>query len=246
MKVNNEILTVLSNAQTDGNALKLTGQLDRNTYQQVNKVIEAAGGKWNKKLKAHIFEGDAADAMEQILLTGEVTVPQNFGYFPTPEPIVRRLIDLAGIKPGMRVLEPSAGQGAIAQEVAKITDVDCIELLPKNVAILNNLNLPGMIYPGDFLKMPAVPAYDRIVMNPPFAKQDDIKHVLHALKFLKPNGKLVSVMSASILFRQNRLTADFRTLLDDCYSGVEELPEGAFKESGTMVRTVIVSILGAT
>ena len=35
--------------------------------------------------------------------------------------------------------------------------------------------------------------FDRIVMNPPFANADDIKHIMHALKMLKPGGRLVAI-----------------------------------------------------
>lgn len=79
-------------------------------------------------------------------------------------------------------------------------------------------------------------------MNPPFSRQADIKHVSHALKFLKPNGRLVSVMASSMTFRSNKLTTEFRELIDLRNGWIEKLPEGAFKSSGTMVNTVIVVI----
>lgn len=81
-------------------------------------------------------------------------------------------------------------------------------------------------------------------MNPPFGRQADIKHVSHALKFLKPGGLLVSVMASSVTFRSNKLTTDFRQLIVDRGGHIKELPEGAFKSSGTMVNTVIVVIPG--
>lgn len=244
MKINNDVLTVLSNSEISGNTLKLTGQLDRKLYVKTNEVLEAAGGKWNRKAKAHIFPDDATEIIEQIILTGEITKPQDFGYFPTPEPIVEQLIGLANVKTGMSVLEPSAGQGNIAKEIAKITNVDCVELLPENVKKLDELELPGDVFVSNFLNLKPFQVYDRIVMNPPFAKQDDIRHVTHALKFLKPNGKLVSVMSASVVFRTNKLTCEFRDLVLDRDGEIIPLPEGSFKQSGTGVNTVIVVIPG--
>lgn len=248
MRVENDVLSVLSAADVSGNALTLTGQLDRQLYTKTNKVIEAAGGKWNRKAKAHIFDGDAAERIEQIILTGDVVVPKDdFEYFPTPDDVVSRLIEEANILDGMMVLEPSAGQGAIAKAVhsaAKDVMVDMYELMPANNDILHSLNLrlSGIGEPTDFLTVEPKPVYDRVVMNPPFGKQADIKHVLHALEFLKPNGLLVSVMAAGVLFRQNKLTVDFRQLVEDRGGFIEELPDGAFKTSGTMVRTVIVVI----
>lgn len=248
MKISNDVLDVLSNATTSGNALSLSGQLERGLYQRANKVIEAASGKWNRKAQCHLFDGDAADAVDQIILTGEVTVKQDFGYFPTPEVIVDQLIDLAELIPGMHVLEPSAGQGAIAIKALRVgARVDCVELLPENVRALTSAiaaaRVNATVEMIDFLTIPPVQCYDRVIMNPPFARQADIHHVNHAMKFLKPDGILVSVMSAGVMFRTNRLTIDFKNKVDANDGEIIPLPEGSFRESGTMVNTVIVKMV---
>lgn len=245
MNVDNEVLAVLSRAATDGQALTLVGQLDRNLYTRTNKVLEAAGGKWSKKAKAHLFDMGAAEAMEQIILTGQVTVPQDFGYFPTPPDVVGRLMEIAQIEAGMLALEPSAGRGNIVDALERAgAKVDAIELLGKNVEALIKQGAAVCVTEGDFLTMAPDPVYDRVVMNPPFAKQDDIRHVLHALKFLKPGGLLVTVMASAVTFRDNKLTQDFRDLVRARGGDIEAVEEGAFKSSGTMVRTVIVTIPG--
>jgi predicted RNA methylase len=244
LRVENDVLAVLSVAETVGNSLVLTGQLDRKLYERTNKVIEAAGGKWNRKAKSHLFEDDAATRIDQIILSGEVEIPKDeFNYFPSPPDVVAKLIDLACIQSGMHVLEPSAGRGAIANACAELgCVVDCCELMRDNyLKLCENTNLRH-VKPIDFLTLEPNPIYDRVVMNPPFAKQADIKHVLHALKFLKPDGMLVSVMAAGVMFRDNQLTRDFRQLVEESYGFFEELPDGAFKASGTMVSTVIVVI----
>ncbi len=247
MKVDNEVLAVLSRADTNGTHLTLVGQLDRSLYTRTNKVLEAAGGKWNKKAKAHVFDGFADDAMEQVILTGEITVvKQEFGFFPTPPDVVARLIELSDIKDGMAALEPSAGTGNIVGMLYQAgAEVFAVELLEANVAALKRQDLCTSITWGDFLAQPPMPDFERVVMNPPFAKQADIHHVLHALKFLKPDGLLVSVMSASVTFRDNKLTTDFRDLVRARGGDIEAVADGAFKSSGTMVNTVIVIIPGA-
>ncbi len=263
MKVANEVLNVLATAEFAGPRLMLTGQLDRKLYISTNAVLEAAGGKWDRKAKAHVFPVDAADAMEQIIQTGEVTliktIQQDFGYFPTPAPVVARLMELAQVTPTMGVLEPSAGQGAIVLALLdRTTDVMAYELLEANCeklvkAVREDPTKGGMcmVVQQDFLAKEPMPStsrlgfYDRVVMNPPFAKQADIKHVLHALKFLKPDGLLVSVMSAGVTFRDDKLTQSFRDLVRAREGEIEALDDGAFKSSGTMVRTVIVTISGA-
>lgn len=248
MRVDNEVLNVLSAAECHGKNLVLTGHLDRNLYTRTNKVLEAAGGKWNRKEKAHIFDIDASERIEQIILTGDVVVPKDdFEFFPTPPEVVRHVIHFADIRDGMIVLEPSAGKGAIAKaahDAAANVLIDMYELMPANNDALHalNLRLSGIGKPVDFLTVEPNPVYDRVVMNPPFGRQADIRHVTHALKFLKPGGMLVSVMSSSVTFRSNKLTSDFRHLVEGRGGHIEALPDGAFKSSGTMVNTVIVVI----
>lgn len=49
-------------------------------------------------------------------------------------------------------------------------------------------------------------------------------------------------MSASVTFRDNKLTTAFRDLVDDRGGSIEPNDQGAFKESGTLVNTVTVVI----
>ena len=80
-------------------------------------------------------------------------------------------------------------------------------------------------------------------MNPTFARQLDIDHVLHALKFLAPKGLLVSVVSAGAQQRTNAKTRDFHAQLARAGRVTwEDVEDGAFKESGTNVCTRIVTV----
>jgi type I restriction-modification system DNA methylase subunit len=241
-------LAILSAVACDGNAARITGgQLDRKTYEKINKVLEAAGGKWNKGAKAHLFSGDAADALEPILLTGEYVRAQNFGFFETPPAITDLLMERAQIANHHRVLEPSAGRGAIAFIVAPYAgDIDCIEIQAKNVDLISPQMTPGMtVTLADFLTVTPHRSYDRIIMNPPFAppRGADVLHVTHALKFLRPGGVLVSVMSAGVTFRQDRAFIAFRELVTAHDGKIESLPDGSFQASGTMVNAVVVTLL---
>lgn len=247
MQIETAVLNALGNAQINGSVLKLVEQMDRSLYVRTNKVLEAAGGKWNRKAGGHVFEGDAAAAMDLIILTGEInttkTKAQQFGYFPTPFDLGNRVIALAQIHPGMTVLEPSAGRGALAYlAAAEGAHVDCVELMDANFSALENGMKLRSIRQADFLTLEPTEKYDRVVMNPPFDKQADLRHVLHAMTFLKDGGRLVSVMAAGVTFRTNRLTTEFRDLVDQRGGVIEPVPEGTFKESGTSVNTVVVTI----
>jgi hypothetical protein len=83
--------------------------------------------------------------------------------------------------------------------------------------------------------------FDRILMNPPFSRQADVDHVLHAHSLLAPAGRLVAIMSAGVTFRCNGKTEALRSLIEK-HGAIESLPEHAFRESGTDVRTVLVTI----
>lgn len=242
MKVEQDVLAVLSRCAMTGDRLQIAGQLDRKMYEKVNKVLEAAGGRWNRGAKAHIFPGEAADIIDAVIISGEIATAQEFGVFFTPPAVVAQMIRLAEIKQGMRVLEPSAGVGNIARELAKMAKVECIEILPKHAEALCQSGLYEAVLCMDFLQTSPVPSFDRVVMNPPFAKQADIDHVTHALKFLKPGGRLVTVMSAGVMFRENRKTLDFTEMVNGCGGDFLKLPENAFKESGTGVNTVLAVI----
>ena len=79
-------------------------------------------------------------------------------------------------------------------------------------------------------------------MNPPFAKGADVRHVMHAIKFVKSGGRLVAIMSAGVPGRRDKATVAFRAKLEAAGGWFTDVPEGAFKASGTDVRTVIAVI----
>lgn len=240
MNITNDILAVLSNAEISGNIVKLMcGQLERKMYLEVNDVLENIGGKWDRKAKGHVFDEDPTDRLETVFLTGEIVPPKKYGYFPTPPVLAMRVVELARLEKGMTVLEPSAGQGALALEAARIVgkeNIDCVELLEANVKVLREKGFKAQ--QCDFPTIKPKP-YDRVIMNPPFERQQDIDHVLHAYRCLKKGGILVSIMSSGVTFRENKKTVEFRKLLD----WFEPNPEGSFKASGINVNTVTV-VLG--
>ena len=137
MRIKDEVANVLANSKIEENRLYLPiEQLERSLYMAVNKVLEAIGGKWNRKAKAHLFESSPEEIVEEVLQAGEYTHAKNeYNFFETPEPLAKRLIDLAGIKEGS-ILEPSAGRGAIA----KLMNCDCIELEESNRKFLTELS----------------------------------------------------------------------------------------------------------
>jgi len=238
-KVDNIVLGVLSSGEIDGNVFRLNcGQLERKVYIAVNKVLENIGGKWDRKLKGHVFDTDPTEKLEEVMLTGEtVNEKQFYQFFETPKELAMRIIETADIGETMTVLEPSAGLGAIVKFIpATVSKILCCELDPQKADVLRKEGF--CVQAGDFLEE-MFEGVDRVVMNPPFTKQQDIDHVLKAYDCLRDGGRLVSVMSPGFTFRQNKKSVEFKKLVDK-NRWWEELPDGTFKESGTLVRTVLV------
>jgi predicted RNA methylase len=246
-QVPQSVLAVLSDCTTDGALLFLPRQLPRPDYLAVDKVLKLAGGKWDRRAGAHIFGGDAAELIDAIILTGTIVDrKQEFGEFFTSRDLAQIVVMAGKVRPGMRVLEPSAGQGAIALAAKDAgAEVLAIEIQERNCAVLREKGFQFACATSDFLTInPKAPGmqFDAVLMNPPFAKRADVAHVLHALQFVKPGGILVAIMSAGIQFRREATTRALRQIIDDQDGEIRALPPDSFKTAGTGVNTCLVTI----
>lgn len=241
--IDDAVRDVLLQAVVEGNVLRITQQLDRDLYVRVNKILDALGGKWNRKLRGHVFDGDPSQKIMDAVSTGQaVDVKKSVEFFETPPAVGHLLIQEASIQPGMKVLEPSGGHGALAdlvREVCPDCELHVVEPEKENRRILKEKG--HRLVGSDFMKFKKK-GYDRVVMNPPFSNQQDVDHVLRAYKALAPGGRLVSVMSPSWRFRTNKKSQAFREFVEELGASVIDLPAESFRESGTLVNSVMVTL----
>jgi len=250
MKVSDVVLDILTECRAEGNVVYLPErQLDRQTYLAVNKALECIGGKWNRKQKGHVFShGNPAEMLESLILTGDVVdLKKEFQFFPTPRPVALRMCQMAELDETSIVLEPSCGRGDLADVIyeAGVKELTGIELNRDMESYL--AHKPYSVHLGvnflDYAQEHLTDEHwDRIVMNPPFSKQQDISHILAAYCILKPGGILVSVVSESAFFRSNKKAERFRDFLEVTNTLSVCLTDDAFKESGTSVRTRLIRI----
>jgi len=147
-------------------------------------------------------------------LENEIRFVKIPGFFPTPRPIADELVKLAEIGDGMLVLEPSAGKGDLCDSI-KAAHPDCgiiaMEIVPKLVEICRLRGHQCDL--ADFMDWQPTHQVDRVVMNPPFENGQPYDHILQALRWLKPGGRLVAIVPSG--FVQNSRRADkFRQALD--------------------------------
>lgn len=236
MKIDFSVVEVLKASEFDGSLLRLPGQLERKLYERVAKVLKSIGGKWSSAKKAFVFKEDVGDLITSIADSGEyIPERQALQFFPTPESLAREIVEIADIRQGERTLEPSAGQGNIAQFMPT---PDCIELDPKNRAVLEERGF--RVVGEDFLKFTSSASYDVIVMNPPFCKRQDALHILKAISMA--NRRVVAIASQAVMWRTD---GPYKMLRDAVahYGGyMRKLPDKSFKEAGTMVNTALVVI----
>lgn len=155
--------------------------------------------------------------------------------FPTPPELARQIVNMADIRPGMRVLEPSAGTGNLLAPLPAGCDVVAVEIVTALVHALRQRFPAVYVECADFLQCNGdLGQFDRILMNPPWRRGLDIQHIEHARRFLAPGGEVVAICYGGE--KQRRAFAGCGEWFD--------LPDGAFRSSGTNAPAAICVLTG--
>lgn len=253
MHIPEEVLAVLRRSVCTSTTLTLPpDKLDRKLYVDVNKVLEAAGGKWDRRTRSHVFERDPRDVLDLAVSTGKIVSKKTeLQAFYTPAKLAMQMVALlpnwtpAKMR-SLRVLEPSAGHGALldplVQQGVNVQNVTCYDVDQDAVNVLNGRGYRASC--RDFLSVldPAlVCAFDLVVMNPPFTKGQAVAHVHHALRFPHVGGQLLAIMPPTWETARVRAAVALRDDLTKSYDwAVQPLPDGSFQEAGTNVKVVLL------
>lgn len=241
-------ILVLKNCTVDGTIVRLPEeQLERNIYLEVKKRLELIGGKWKGgKVGGFVFQESPEELLSQISNGDKRNLKKEFQFFGTPDELADRLVELANIgahdEPPM-ILEPSAGHGAIVKAINRATggnDVYCYELMPTNQTILKRIST--VVFLGDDFFKANGQKFDYVIANPPFSNNQDIDHIRKMYEVCKKGGRIVSVASNSWRMSNSKKKKAFADWLNDINADIEDIPRGAFKESGTTVGGCIIVI----
>jgi len=191
------------------------------------------------------FYGDVLpDAEEEgVKPSTSTAVSKDLQFYWTPVEVAEAVAEFVGLtnlkdwsnsppKPD-RVLEPSCGDGRIL-DVVRMRGHRALgfEYHPGRAA---EARAKGhSVVTANFLEQTPVADFDRVVMNPPFYGRHYVKHVQHALRFLKPGGTLVSILPATAHYDHGELKGEWR-----------DLPVASFAEAGTNVPTGMLKMRAA-
>lgn len=177
-------------------------------------------------------------------------VAKDLQFYRTPDSVADLLVSKASPQDGMRVLEPSCGDGAILDALRRYVDRERYYCRETNTRRAHSIRATGVeVDPGraeiargkgygvqtaNFLQVAPSATFDMVLINPPFYGKHYQKHIEHALKFLKPGGVLYAILPITAVTDHGYVTPD--KYGRDKW---EDLPVGSFSESGTNINTGI-------
>ncbi len=187
------------------------------------------------------------------------------GFVRTPADLADRIVsghrDIGAFPRGARVLEPSAGDGALVRQILdadRDVHVTAVEPNSGRADAVDALDaeFPGRItvYRGTFEQYVDYvewcrttgagsdragdgEPFDAVVMNPPFGDSQRadvwIDHVRAAWELLRPGSVLTAIVPPSYATREHRAHREFREWAQGHGATFEKLPAGSFAASGT-------------
>lgn len=199
------------------NSLELKYSLDKFTARQAGEVLEAIGGV-RQKLGYYQFDYDPKRVLNEVIASGCIPDHKSHQFYPTPSGLAEIAVGHADLRDGMTSLEPSAGQGGIADHM-HVGETVCVEVSDLHCKILNEKGHRWIA--GDFLSIDMQDRFDRIVMNPPFSDGRWQANVEHAAGMLADCGVLVAIVpsSANEKFKIPGFVIEWLGVYDDCFAG---------------------------
>ena len=221
---------------------------------------EGTGGKANDYRQEQATDFDRAKAVYfgKQKKNSRTKSQEGHDYFATPEPIGYKMVQWLQSKPGQSLLEPSAGDGAIARWMPDNTYNTVVEpsrdLTPK---LMRNV-AGAKVVESTFENFDLHNKFDGIAMNPPFGKGKDrggklaMEHVAKAYKHLKDGGRLIAIIpdgpACQTRFdkwfygNQEAKRKEDRGVSDGVLMADIHLPSVTFNREGTSVNTRMVVI----
>ncbi|MFK5950599.1 MAG: hypothetical protein QM500_17745 [Methylococcales bacterium] len=179
-------------------------QLSKKYYAQVKSILTRLGGEWNSQRQEFTFDKCPVSLIERVLTVGSRQL-NKFHLYPTQDEVFDYIKEYTPLnyfgtsRDVIKVLEPSCGEGnmiaqlkTLGEQTGRNFDIQGYDIDPLNIIFCEEGGYS--VEQADFLEIQPLPVYDLVLMNPPFNGTEFIKHIMHAQKFLKSDGLLISVI----------------------------------------------------
>lgn len=240
----------------------------------INLYMETMDGSWERRKPGHEDEGTGGKEMDnagkntisewdmaksyyyaQQKKTSRNKAAEGQDYYATPEPIGYKMVEWAQAKDGDRMLEPSAGHGAISRWFSPNTKNTIIEPSDKLSPLAEMVTENAQPIHSTFENHNIVNKYDAIVMNPPFGTggKTAVEHLAKAFRHLKDGGRVIAILPDGSSAQKHfdkwfygnpdaKTKADRGGEPEGVFMKEVLLPGVAFERAGTKVNTRIVVI----
>lgn len=218
------------------------------------------GGHWSEAHKSFVFIKEVSigtikeaiqKANNQFPLSKEQIEREKLQAYFTPLEISKKMQQSAHICDKDIVLDHSAGTGNLVNGLN--VPKENIFLVEPNLEFCEFLRRNGYVNViqstfEEALDKKVLPNnISKILMNPPFSKQSDIKHILLAYGLLNKGGTLVSIIGKNSLLERdinNQKSPTLENFISTCKSSkfhqIINLEPASFEESGTICDTCMI------
>lgn len=235
-KVMTEELKLL---EISGNLVKLP-KAKLHHYPKIRAALLKAGGTY--KRNTFIFPQDPTPIIDSLISGQTVNFAKENQFFETPPKVATKMLKNLIPEPGMSILEPSAGRGAILLQLPVPEQYDIY------VCEDNHINRGYLIkscpwvttVACDFFNVPTSHKYWRIVANPPFTNGQYIDHIRKMYDHLYPGGRMVSLAMPNYQWRNESKYQEFKMWLEALCAHEEKVPANSF--ATTSIETIIITI----
>lgn len=228
-----KVLQSLNDGYTLKDCIESLGKVDRLNRMDITNTTELQDAC--RALLPHLAarkEESAVAKAERAIIGQKVGID----FFPTPAHVAQRMATLARISKGDRVLEPSAGNGNLADAAAAAGGtVDVIEISSQLRDILTAKGYN--VVDHDFMGFTPEAPYDAILMNPPWSNRQDSDQIMRAFGMLQAGGSLVAIAGEGVFFGKDQKAQQFRAWLDANNADVEPLGKGTFMDPNLLATT---------
>lgn len=176
-------------------------KIDPKDWAKLKRAVEGIGGSWSTAAQGWEFPFDV-ERLFGIIKSRKFKLNSHYHFFQTPYWLIDSFMSQRYQQAGgkyrndYKVLEPSAGQGAILRFLKSWgMEPDFCELMPENREILRSMGYGDPLC-EDFMELYLTEYYDLVFANPPF--RDACQHIQKMVEVTKPGGMICTLAPVSL------------------------------------------------